>query len=96
MDIEAAKENIKNAEAMVKNKQEYIRKLKQEIAEHLCPFEVGQRVLNADRKEEIVANISYQGWGKGYELKTFKIKKNGEPYQNSSYAFYQDKYTAAD
>ena len=94
MDIEKAKLKIKEAESVIDEKKNLIRNEKQKIAEYLCPFQVGQRVLNKDGKEEVIACIKYQGYGKGYEFKIFKIKKNGEPYKEPNYAYCQDKYTA--
>lgn len=93
MDIELLKSEIKEARGIINKKMAYIKNAEQEIAEHLCPFSVGDRILTKDGEEREVAKISYSHYGEGYQLKVYKIKKNGEPYKDSNYVWYDEGYT---
>ena len=94
MDIDAIKEEIKAKEQEISRLKSYIRSARQEIAEDLCPFKVGDRVINRFGGEEEIASIHYRDYGIGYCFKVYKIKKNGEPYQCSCEVYNLDKYSA--
>ena len=96
MNIELLKEEMDQAKKVIDIKKEYIRNTEQEIAEYVCPFSVGERVVSPKGDEQIICSISYCGWShRPYDFKIFKIKKNGEPFVNSSYAFSVLEYTKA-
>lgn len=69
----------------------------QKIAEFLCPFVVGERVLNAEGKIEIIHSILYTGapnkYNSGYNFKVKRIKKDGTPYKDSSHVWNSEKYS---
>jgi len=92
VNIELLKTKIKEASDRIDNENAYITKTKQEIADHLCPFKVGERVVNNQGEREIVDSIRYSVWGCGYNLKTFKIKKDGQPYKYSSDVWDVERY----
>ncbi|MBL4940945.1 MAG: hypothetical protein JKY81_04705 [Colwellia sp.] len=82
MRIETLKEEIKEAKEVIEMKKEFISRSQQEIAEHLCPFNVGNTVVDGKGVKQVVASIFYKSWGNNnYDFKTFKIKKNGELYK---------------
>ena len=97
MNIELLKEGIKEARAKIAEEKAFISESEQEVAEYLCPFAIGDKVLSPKGKKEIVASISYCSWSRaGYEIKVFKIKKDGKPYKQSTYAFGDyEKYVKA-
>lgn len=94
MDIEATKILISDLEESINLKKGAVLQLRQEMCEFLCPFTVGQRVINADNEPEIVASISAGYSIVGYDFKTFKIKAGGVPYKRASYVSSIAKYTA--
>lgn len=99
MSIEILLEEIKQHEATIRTHQEKLAKKRQKAAEQLCPFKVGDRVINGEGKEEIIHAIRWAGnpcaYSKGYSFSIKKIKNNGEPYKDKSYAYSQEKYTKA-
>ena len=96
MDVQALKAKIKDAEDRISKEKEYVRQAKQDIAEHLCPFKVGDEVINKNGDRQIVASIRYCGWSRaGYDFKIFKIKKDGTPYQQSCDAWGVGGYSLA-
>lgn len=95
MDIELLKEEIRSANEVINKKRDYIQQTQREIAEYLCPFEVGDRVISGDGEEAEIASISYKAYSPGYTFTVFKIKKDGSPYKNSSNVWWDiEKYTA--
>ena len=96
MNIELLKEEMKQAREVISSKESFIRVTRREIAAYICPFSVGERVVSPEGDEQIISSISYRSWGNPlYDFKVFKIKKNGEPYVNSTYAYNLEKYTKA-
>jgi len=100
MDIQSEKERCERAEEQIKAERAIIAASKQAVADHDCPFEVGETVLNPDGEKEVIARIFFRGWnGKyrpRYEFTIFKIKKNGEKYVNDMKAYYPEEYTKID
>lgn len=96
MNIELLKEEMQAANERIQKEREYISRTKQEIANYLCPFSVGDNVVSPNGEKIIIASIKYSGWGAGYDFKAFKIKKDGNPYKDSQNV-YDDviKYTLA-
>ncbi len=95
MDIDKLKQDIKSAEADIKISERFIYDAKQSIAEHLCPFKVGDDVISGTGEREIVAGIRYKTWGIGYSFNIFRVKKDGTPYKLSQHAYCEEKYTKA-
>ena len=95
MNIELLKEEIAAKRDVISKAKEYIRKTEQEIAEYLCPFSVGDRVISPEGTHQVIASIGYSGYGCGYSFKVFKIKKDGVPYKDSCHAYNLEKYVAA-
>lgn len=93
MDIESVNVQIKNAQAVIQSKKEFIESSRQEMAEYLCPFSVGEKVVNPEGETEIVAAVYSKTGGLMYGFTVYKIKVNGEPYINSCDAWYADRYT---
>jgi len=82
---------IKQEEIRIAN--EYVHKRKQIIAEHKCPFVIGQKVKSDYEGVCTVAEIRYSGWGVGYEISVHKTKKNGEPYVNQTRVWDAENFT---
>ena len=95
MDIDKLKHDIEIAESDVRISERFIYDTKQSIAEYLCPFKVGDKVISGTGEREIVADISYKKWGTGYSFNIFRVKKDGAPYKQSQYAWNEEKYTKA-
>ena len=96
MDIDKLKHDIEIAESDIRISERFIYDTKQSIAEYLCPFKVGDKVISSTGECEVVASIKYKSWGKkGYRFKVFRIKKDGTPYKQSQHAYYEEKYTKA-
>ena len=87
MDIDILKGEIKAANSRIAQDQLCVRQAQQEIADYLCPFDVGDKVISQKGEKAIIASISYRGWDGGYSFRVFKIKKNGEPYKDSQQAY---------
>ena len=99
MNVEKLLLEIKEHQKIVRDNQRSAAKKQQLVAETLCPFSVGERVLNGNGEEEVIAIISWSGvpgdFNVGYSFGVKKIKKNGEVYKDKSYAYNQEKYTKA-
>lgn len=95
MDVELLKKEISEANDRIAKERAFVSKTGQDIAEYLCPFAVGDRVINQHGEEKQIACIDYQPYGRGYSFKVFKLKTNGKPYKNSQHAWAEDKYTKA-
>lgn len=83
MDIKLLEDEINSAQRRIAKNKKYIAKTRQEIAEHLCPFKVGDNILSPEGVKVIVASIHHRSWGDNYEFKIYKIKNDGEPYKDS-------------
>ena len=93
MNIEKLEQEINNAQSVINEKKVFIQKTRQDIAEHLCPFSVGDKVLNQDGKMEFIASVYSKPFQRGYGFTVYKIKVSGQPYINSCEAWYKEKYT---
>lgn len=93
MDIESLKIKIEEAESRICSHEEYIIKTKKEMAEYLCPFKVGDEVINGSGGKEIIASINYKSYGSNYSFDVFRIRKNGEPYKFSCSVWSERGYT---
>ncbi len=94
MNVEKLLEEIKVAKSKIAEYQNDIRKTEQDIANHLCPFKVGQEVISPQGEEQFIASIKFNSYGRMYDFKVFKKKKNGEPFNKSSCAWGQHGYKA--
>ncbi len=94
MNVEKLLEEIKVAKNKIAEYQNDIRKTEQDIANHLCPFKVGQEVISPRGEEQFIASIKFSGSGSMYEFKVFKKKKDGKSFTKSCYAWEQGGYKA--
>ena len=60
--------------------EEALKKAKQHYAEKLCFCTVGDRIQKGEEPPLIVSKILYSY--RGFSIRAFKIKKNGDPYAN--------------
>ena len=88
MNIDDKKLEIKAIEERIRLDQKKLAAASQELAEELCPFNIGDRITDNGRKL-IVAHISSCGWGSRYTMRVFKIKRDGTPFSISN-ALYGD------
>ncbi len=56
-----------------------LNQLLQERAEYLCPFKVGQQLVNKRGKKAVITRIGSEGYGDGYRLTGRSLKANGKP-----------------
>jgi hypothetical protein len=96
MNVELLKEEIKAKNKQINEMRNYIRHAHQSIAEYLCPFKVGDRVMSPKGERQAIASISHQPYGDEYSFKVFKIKTNGELYKNSQYVYCSSLYKLTD
>ncbi len=95
MDIYKLKQDIEIAESDIRISERFIYDTRQSIAEHLCPFKVGDDVISGTGEREVVASIEYKPWGIGYSFNIFRITKGGTPYKLSQHTYCEEKYTKA-
>jgi len=95
MNIENLKKEITEARVLINDKKLLIERNKQIIADYLCPFNVGDNVLDENGKRQIIASISATPYDLWYSFKVFHIKKDGSLYKKSMYAYNIEKYTKA-
>jgi len=83
MDVEALKEEIELTEERIRIDKIYVKKVKLDIAYHLCPFVVGEIILKVEGNEKVmVDSIDYNEWGdSGYSFRIRRYRKDGEPYK---------------
>ena len=95
MNVQVLLDEIKERQNKIKEHKKYISETQQEIAEHECPFKVGDKVISPTGIEEIISRIIYTGYPPMYSFRVFKIKNDGAPYKNDTYAYRIDKYKLA-
>lgn len=97
MKIETLLEEIQSHEEIIAVHREKLSEKQRVAANRLCPFVVGERVLNGQGEQEIIHRIMWSGmpnrYNNGYAFTIKKIKKNGEPYKDYSHAYNQTSYT---
>ena len=71
-----------------------LKAIRQEIAEILCPYLVGDIIVNGKdlNQKVIVESISYGGWSCKYKVTGKKIKKDGSPCKYSSELWYPQNW----
>ena len=88
MNVEKLLLEIKKHANIISESEKFVRETKQNIAEFLCPFKVGERVLDNDGVAVIINSVSFCTYGKlNYEFDIKKLKKDGTPYIYKSYAY---------
>ena len=93
MDVEFHKEEIRTAGLRIEREKSYIDKTKQSIADYLCPFTVGQKIIDDVGEFVVVHTVTFCSWNnKGYAIKIKKFKKNGELRMYPSDCYNIDKY----
>ncbi len=96
MDVDKLKHDIEIAVTGIRVSERFIYDTKQSIAEHLCPFKVGDKVISGTGGREVVAGIYYESWSiRGYTFNVFRLKKDGTQYKKSQCAYGEDEYTKA-
>jgi len=67
---------------------------KQEIANLLCPFNIGDKIIKTTMPFTILVidKILYSGFSDGYKILGFKIKKDGNKYKYSSEVWSPSNY----
>ena len=94
MNVEKLLLEIKKHENIISESEKFVRETEQKVAEFLCPFKVGERVLDHEGVAVIIEKIFYDSYGKlRYEFSVRKIKINGEPRRYPTRAWYIEKYT---
>ena len=73
MQIEKLQKEIKEKRVIINNANDFILKTQQDIANHFCPYIVGDKVLNKDNEEQLIASIKYTSYKPFYSFKIFKI-----------------------
>ena len=69
-----------------------LKKIRQNIAEQLCPFEVGDSIVNTeDRSQKAVVYSIRSGW-KGFDVTVNKIKKDGDLYKYTNDLWNPEKW----
>ena len=89
MNVEALKKEIELREDKIIEEEAAIDKIKQSIADYLCPFVVGEKIVYEEGKIATIESIKYSNWALcGYNGSIRKIKKDGTPYKypNDCYA----------
>jgi len=94
MKIEELEAELKKIRADIQSKKSEARLIERDIANINCPFVIGELLVNKDGCKATVDSITYSSWSEGYEIKVRKLKKNGDPYINSSHAYGFDKWTS--
>lgn len=93
MNVEVELKEIKQITSEIAELGKVCADKRQALAEHLCPFVVGQRVLNRLGQEQEIANITPRDFHPYYEFTVYNIKKDGNRYTNSQFAYHINKYT---
>ena len=88
-EIEQAKSKVKAIESEISNLAEEKSKLNMLIANAECPFKVGQKIIDQNGVKMIVSEV-YSRYGR-YRVKAKKIKKNGQPYIQSSELWWPER-----
>ena len=96
MNVEKLLLEIKKHENIISESSEFVRETEQNIADFLCPFKTGERVLDNKGVAVIINSVSFCSYSKSrYEFDIKKIKKDGTPFRYRSHAYNQEKYTKA-
>ena len=79
-----------NIDTLINNR----RVVRQSMAEHNCPFKVGDQIINNKMERAEVVGVKYTyGYGdNNYDVVISKIKKGGGLYTNSTRAYSWDKW----
>lgn len=97
MNIEKLLEEIQVHEEIIATNKLQLSEKQRVAANLLCPFVVGERVLNGNGEQELIHSIGWSGmpntYSKGYAFSIKRIKKNGVQYKDKSYAYSQERYT---
>lgn len=90
---------IENLESEIKQKNSLLADAKKELAELLCPFEVGDIVVNlVDKRAQckrarVMAIIPPKWDGRPYGLELMGIKKDGSDYASSHVPWKSQEWT---
>ena len=95
MNVEKEIELIKSYRDSIKGYQLAVKETEQKVADFLCPFKVGDRVLNGNGEVEIIDVVYFSEWSKDYGFAVKRIRKDGQPYVYRSSVYDVSKYTKA-
>ena len=70
--------DIEVAEKIANDTKNSLAQLKRERAEYLCPFRVGQQLVNNRGKKAVITLIGSEDFGNGYRLTGQVLKSNGK------------------
>ena len=94
MDVEKLLLEMRERNEVILEYSKLVRETEQNIAEFLCPFKVGEHVLDPDGVAVIINSIKFCSYSKlMYEFDIKKIKKDGTPYLYRSSAYRMSDYT---
>ena len=92
MNIESLRKEIGLHECVICKAEDEISRIGQLIADHLCPFEVGEKVIDDDGIMAVVLEIRYHRRSNGYNLFVKKIKKDGSLYKYPTQCYRTEQY----
>ena len=95
MNVQLLLEEIRGRQDTIKEHKKYISEAQQKIAEHECPFKIGDKIIYPGKDAVIVSRVMYTSYLPMYSLMVFKIKKDGTLYKNDTYAYRADGYKLA-
>lgn len=67
--------------------------LRQQLADALCPFVVGEQLIDRKGNKAEVAKIKWSSWSEGYEFTIKKIKVNGDLFANEQRVWQSDQWS---
>lgn len=92
-DIEKALKECKEQREIVSHTKKKINDIEQQIADHSCPFSVGDLVENEEGLKAVISSISFCSWNRSrYDFKIKKIKKDGAPSKLSNHAYSSENW----
>ena len=92
MNIEALKKAIEGHEEVIRVTKDEIARKGQLIADYLCPFDVGEKIISDENLVAVVHEIGYSKWSNGYNLFVKKIKKDGSLYKYPTQCYRTEQY----
>ena len=92
MNIEALKKEIEAHEEAIRITKDEIARKGQLIADYLCPFKVGEKVIDDDGLVAVIHEISYSRWSNNYNFSIKKIKKDGSLYKYPTQCYRTEQY----
>ncbi len=92
MEIENLKTEADILKCEIELMNNQLKKVRQNIAELLCPFEVGDRIVNTEERSQKAVIYSIRSGWKGFEVTVNKIKKDGDLYKYTNDLWKPEKW----